>query len=1456
MAFRFLMLLVLGLGLAGASLAANLPPALSQVLPERNLTGVSQSFDLANFITDPDAPGPAVRITVRRGTLGTGTIDVALDVAHTPLTVANFLRYINAGHFAGSFIHRSVPGFIIQGGGFRVHDGTLQAVPTFTPVLNEPGVSNLRGTIAMAKIGTDANSATSQWFINLADNASNLDNQNGGFTAFGRVVGNGMAVADLVAGMPTFNFDPSNPNTPFTDLPLSTGSFTLATIVETSVAIIPTLTFTATSSNTGLLTVSLSGSMLQLTPLAGANGPVTVTVSATDLDGAQFTSSFAVNAVGPPAVPQPSGQAPTSIGGGTFHLVVLGGSGIFANSGSSLLLPATSGSTYVAIPEGDGEPSFGTFGYTKTATNTALISLLETNGSGTLSTVITGTFSTPSSGTFSITSPSSAGSSQTGSFVFSALSGQTSVQSPAAVGGLIFRLNITNGTTPFSSSGIGLLDLSATDNAFASLGIVSTVSGSSGSGTYSYTKTGATTGRINLVDEQLGALTLTASFTGTNSGTSQVTAGAFPGSKLSANFIAYALLSEPVAPGFALMPADKTVVAGQVATFSVSATGTGPLTHQWQVSTDGGATFGNLTNTNGAAGVTTATLSITTKAGAGDFGGNQYRCIVTNAAAAKPSQAATLTVNLAPKITASPVATLVNVRNSAIFTVAVTGTPSPLFQWQRATNGSATFSNLIESETFAGVSSATLLVIGTTAEMNGDRFRVLVGNGVGSIVTSSAAMLTVRTAPVISASPVSKTVTSGQTVVFAVTAAGLGPLTFAWQHAPAGSVVFSTLTNGAGITGATTATLSVASTSTAMSGDRFRAFVFNGAGAVTSDTAVLTVTKAAATLTLSGLTQTFSGGLKSATATTSPTLLTVSFSYNGSPEPPSAVGTYTVVATIVSSDRTGSKSGTLVITKAAQTITFAAFPAVPAVKVGDEPLTLTASASSGLPVSYASSNPAVATVTGSTLIIVGKGTATISATQAGDANRLAATAVTRTLTVLQAPAITTAPANKTVTAGQTAGFTVSASGTTPFTFQWQRAPAGSETFATLTNAAGITGATTATLLVATTSFAMNGDHFRAIVTNAAGTTSSSTATLTVNKAAATVTLSGLAQTFTGASRSATVTTTPAGLAVAVTYNGESTPPKNPGSYSVSATVTAPNHIGSASGTLVIAKAVATVTLSALTQTFSNAPKSATASTSPPGLTVNLTYNGNPEPPTNAGSYTVAATVSSETHTGSKSGTLVIAKAAQTIAFPALPSVQVGNAPLTLTATASSDLTVSYTSSNPAVAMVSGSTLIIVGKGTATITAKQAGDANRLAATNVTRTLTVTQASAKAAPVKLMSAAIPSLGNMFTATAAERLRDVGWNGDLYVAVGTAGLILTSPDGLDWKQRNSGTDADLLAVLWDGAAWMVVGSIPELGAGVGVDVSSGVTLVSPDGLNWFMRDAAAFDGTKALPENSPK
>jgi peptidyl-prolyl cis-trans isomerase A (cyclophilin A) len=109
--------------------------------------------------------------------------------------------------YTNSVIHRSVPGFVIQGGGFTFDMATpLNQVPAFAPVVNEPEFANVRGTIAMAKLGGDPNSATSQWFFNLADNTANLDGQNGGFTVFGEVVGNGMDVVDAIAALPRFNF--------------------------------------------------------------------------------------------------------------------------------------------------------------------------------------------------------------------------------------------------------------------------------------------------------------------------------------------------------------------------------------------------------------------------------------------------------------------------------------------------------------------------------------------------------------------------------------------------------------------------------------------------------------------------------------------------------------------------------------------------------------------------------------------------------------------------------------------------------------------------------------------------------------------------------------------------------------------------------------------------------------------------------------------------------------------------------------------------------------------------------------------------------------------------------------------------------------------------------------------------------------------------------------------------
>lgn len=150
-----------------------------------------------------------------------GNINVQLLPADTPKTVANFLQYLNSGAFNGSFIHRSVPGFIFQGGGFTWSDSAGPvAIPSNAPVVNEFKISNTRGTIAMAKLGSDPNSATNQWFFNEADNSGNLDNQNGGFTVFGRVSdAASLAVMDAIANEPTYDASGTF-GSPFTDLPL------------------------------------------------------------------------------------------------------------------------------------------------------------------------------------------------------------------------------------------------------------------------------------------------------------------------------------------------------------------------------------------------------------------------------------------------------------------------------------------------------------------------------------------------------------------------------------------------------------------------------------------------------------------------------------------------------------------------------------------------------------------------------------------------------------------------------------------------------------------------------------------------------------------------------------------------------------------------------------------------------------------------------------------------------------------------------------------------------------------------------------------------------------------------------------------------------------------------------------------------------------------------------------
>ena len=163
-----------------------------------------------------------------------GDIEVELYDQDKPVTVQNFIRYIQSGRYENGFSHRLIPGFVVQGGGYTMTNRgtanpTILEVPTYPPITNEFSVgrrfSNVYGTIAMAKLGGDTNSATSQWFINLANNTFlDAPDTNNLFVVFGHVV-SGTNVLSVLngfqywTGVQTTNLI-YNWGSPFDNLPL------------------------------------------------------------------------------------------------------------------------------------------------------------------------------------------------------------------------------------------------------------------------------------------------------------------------------------------------------------------------------------------------------------------------------------------------------------------------------------------------------------------------------------------------------------------------------------------------------------------------------------------------------------------------------------------------------------------------------------------------------------------------------------------------------------------------------------------------------------------------------------------------------------------------------------------------------------------------------------------------------------------------------------------------------------------------------------------------------------------------------------------------------------------------------------------------------------------------------------------------------------------------------------
>ncbi len=297
-------------------------PLVTQPLDDINVTenAKNTSIDLFQNFDDPFTTGKVARFELENTSLGGGVTNVLLfdqSDEGAPETVANFTNYVEDGDYVNSIIHRSVPGFIIQGGGFTSNDLEIANVPADPAVVNEfsEDRSNLRGTIAMAKLGNDPNSATNQWFFNLANNSDNLDNQNGGFTVFGEVLSESdLAPVDAIADVSIFNG--SNINSAFSDLPLILNDDTNPSIENDQNYIrYKNITISQTdelefkvsnNSNPDLVDVFVSRGGLYIDYADDQNGTAEITIEATDLLGDSVEDTFTITVEEDNSVP-PSG---------------------------------------------------------------------------------------------------------------------------------------------------------------------------------------------------------------------------------------------------------------------------------------------------------------------------------------------------------------------------------------------------------------------------------------------------------------------------------------------------------------------------------------------------------------------------------------------------------------------------------------------------------------------------------------------------------------------------------------------------------------------------------------------------------------------------------------------------------------------------------------------------------------------------------------------------------------------------------------------------------------------------------------------------------------------------------------------------------------------------------------------------------------------------------------------
>lgn len=176
----------------------------------------SQSYWTVFLILSCFFWGNAAAGTIVRVATSLGDYSIELFDQEAPITVENFLSYVRRGDYNRTYLHRVVDDFVVQGGGYRfeLFVGPIDLAVKGS-IKNEFGASNLAGTVAMAKFDGNPDSATNQWFVNVADNSGNLDTNNGGFTVFGTVLGEGLQVLDAIDSLPFVNLGEKAPSASF-----------------------------------------------------------------------------------------------------------------------------------------------------------------------------------------------------------------------------------------------------------------------------------------------------------------------------------------------------------------------------------------------------------------------------------------------------------------------------------------------------------------------------------------------------------------------------------------------------------------------------------------------------------------------------------------------------------------------------------------------------------------------------------------------------------------------------------------------------------------------------------------------------------------------------------------------------------------------------------------------------------------------------------------------------------------------------------------------------------------------------------------------------------------------------------------------------------------------------------------------------------------------------------------